>query len=83
MESTTVIESSPAFLSDSGGDQPIPDLTRDSALYRLQFEHVMQSRLERYRRLLLWMATFRNAGGNAGLSHDGIAWPMTSRTGQA
>ena len=53
---------------------PVPaDPRRDAGAYRFLFEHRLQGRLEPYRRMLLWMAAFWNAGAEAGLGLSALA----------
>jgi hypothetical protein len=40
-----------------------PDPKRDAGAYRFLFEHGLRDQLERYRRMLLWMAWFWRASG--------------------
>jgi hypothetical protein len=46
------------------GDAP-PDPQRDAGAYRYLFEHHLRGQLELYRRMLLWMASFWQATGDA------------------
>ncbi|HEV3122708.1 MAG TPA: hypothetical protein VGY53_12425, partial [Isosphaeraceae bacterium] len=50
-----------------------PDPRRDASLYRRLFEQQLEPRVERYRRMLLWMAAFWDAGGIDALSQGALA----------
>lgn len=43
-----------------------PDPKRDAGAFRFLFEHRLKGRLETYRRMLLWMSGFWQAGGDEG-----------------
>ncbi len=60
------------------GEAP-PDPRRDSGAYRYLFEHRLNGRLEHYRRLLLWMASFWNASGDPDLARSALtlAWQLS------
>jgi len=47
-----------------------PDPERDSGAFRFLFEHRIIHRMERYRRMLLWMAWFWGAGGEQKLARS-------------
>ena len=51
-----------------------PDPRRDAGAYRYLFEHRLQGRLERYRRMLLWTAWFWKAGGREDLARSSLAF---------
>ena len=51
----------------------VPDPKRDAGAYRYLFEHRLADQLERYRRMLLWMAWFWKAGGNEDLARSAMA----------
>ncbi len=55
-----------------------PDPKRDSGAYRYLFEHRLHARLEHYRRMLLWMASFWEASGDSGLARSSLtlAWQL-------
>jgi hypothetical protein len=55
------------------GDSP-PDPKRDEAIYRYLFEHRLLGRLELYRRMLFWMASFWKAASDAGLSRAALTF---------
>jgi hypothetical protein len=54
------------------GDSP-PDPRRDAGVYRYLFEHHLRGRLELYRRMLLWMASFWQAAGAGELGRSALA----------
>ena len=56
-----------------------PDPKRDAGAYRYLFEHGLKRQLERYRRMLLWMAWFWRASGNEerGRSALALAWQLS------
>ena len=56
----------------SGGKLP-PDPIRDAGAYRYLFEHHLAARLEHYRRMLLWMASFWQASGDPELGRSALA----------
>jgi hypothetical protein len=60
------------------GDSP-PDPRRDAGVYRFLFEHRLHGQLERYRRMLLWMAWFWKADGDLDLARSamGLAWQLS------
>ena len=60
------------------GDAP-PDPLRDAGAYRYLFEHRLLGRLEHYRRMLLWMASFWQASGNPILARSALtlAWQLS------
>ena len=60
------------------GDRP-PDPGRDAGAYRYLFEHRLHGRLEHYRRLLLWMASFWQASGDPTLARSSLAlaWQLS------
>ena len=60
------------------GDAP-PDPIRDAGAYRFLFEHRLQDRLELYRRMLIWMASFWQAAGGPSLSRSALvlAWQLS------
>jgi hypothetical protein len=49
-----------------------PDPKRDSGAYRYLFEHRFATRIELYQRMLLWMAAFWRASGQADLSRSAL-----------
>lgn len=55
-----------------------PNPTRDSGAYRFLFERHLKGQLERYRRMLLWMAWFWRAGGDVPRARAalGLAWQL-------
>jgi hypothetical protein len=55
------------------------DPERDSGAFRFLFEHRIIHGLERYRRMLLWMAWFWEAGGDGELARSAqvLAWQLT------
>jgi hypothetical protein len=60
----------------SGEQQPDPK--RDAGAYRYLFEHRLQARLEHYRRMLLWMASFWTASADDELARSSLtlAWQL-------
>ncbi|WP_435016873.1 hypothetical protein TA3x_004454 [Tundrisphaera sp. TA3] len=54
------------------GESP-PDPYRDAGAYRYLFEHHLKDRLEHYRRMLLWMASFWEASGSHDLGRSALA----------
>jgi hypothetical protein len=50
-----------------------PDPRRDAGAYRYLFEHRLHGRLEHYRRMLLWMASFWQASGVPDLARSSLA----------
>jgi len=60
------------------GGSPV-DPKRDAGAFRFLFEHRLRGQLERYRRMLLWMASFWSAGGRdeLGRSALGLAWQLS------
>ena len=50
-----------------------PDPKRDAGAYRYLFEHRLVDRLEHYRRMLLWMASFWEASGESVLARSSLA----------
>jgi hypothetical protein len=56
-----------------------PDPERDSGAFRFLFEHRIVHRLERYRRMLLWMAWFWGAGGEQDLARSAqiLSWQLS------
>ncbi len=60
------------------GEAP-PDPKRDAGAYRYLFEHRLIGRLEHYRRMLLWMASFWSASGQDRLSEPALslAWQLS------
>ncbi len=54
------------------GDTP-PDPRRDAGAFRYLFEHHLIGRMEHYRRLLLWMASFWDASGDDDLARSAVA----------
>ena len=55
-----------------GGDAT-PDPRRDAGAFRYLFEHHLIGRMEHYRRLLLWMASFWNSAGDDDLARSALA----------
>ncbi len=55
-----------------------PDPKRDAGAYRYLFEHRLHARLEHYRRMLLWMASFWEASGDPDLARSSLtlAWQL-------
>jgi hypothetical protein len=49
-----------------------PDPGRDAGAYRYLFEHRLEGRLELYRRMLFWMATFWSASGAEELGRSAL-----------
>lgn len=60
------------------GERP-PDPRLDAGAYRYLFEHRLQARLEHYRRMLLWMASFWQASGDPDLARSSLAlaWQLS------
>ncbi len=60
------------------GEEP-PDPRRDAGAYRYLFEHRLLGRLEHYRRMLLWMASFWQSSGDPGLARSSLAlaWQLS------
>jgi hypothetical protein len=60
------------------GDSP-PDPSRDAGAYRYLFEHRLLGRLEHYRRMLLWMASFWQSSGDPELARSSLAlaWQLS------
>jgi hypothetical protein len=58
---------------------PDPDPKRDTGAYRYLFEHRLQGRLEFYRRMLFWMASFWEASGDDDLGRSALAlaWQLS------
>jgi hypothetical protein len=56
-----------------------PHPVRDAGAYRFLFEHRLRDRLELYRRMLLWMASFWRGAGQEDLGRASltIAWQLT------
>jgi hypothetical protein len=56
-----------------------PDPRRDAGAYRYLFEHGLKAQLERYRRMLLWMAWFWKAAGaeHRARSALALAWQLS------
>jgi hypothetical protein len=56
-----------------------PDPVRDAGAYRFLFEHRLQGQLERYRRMLLWMAWFWRARGDEDDARSALAlaWQLS------
>jgi hypothetical protein len=54
------------------GDSP-PDPRRDAGAYRYLFEHRLRAQLERYRRMLFWMASFWQAAGTTEQGRSALA----------
>jgi hypothetical protein len=56
-----------------------PDPKRDAGAYRFLFEHGLRRQLERYRRMLLWMAWFWKVSGDEprGRSALALAWQLS------
>ncbi|MFO0950884.1 MAG: hypothetical protein U0835_06955 [Isosphaeraceae bacterium] len=56
-----------------------PDPQRDAGAYRVLFERHLRRELERYRRMLLWMAWFWRASGQSDLSQAALAlaWQLS------
>ena len=61
----------------SGGRRPDPVL--DAGAYRYLFEHRLHGRLEHYRRMLLWMASFWQSSGDPDLARSSLAlaWQLS------
>jgi hypothetical protein len=55
-----------------------PDPKRDAGAYRYLFEHRLLARLEHYRRMLLWMASFWETSGDPDLARSSLtlAWQL-------
>ncbi len=55
------------------------DPRRDSGAYRFLFEHRLEGRLDRYRRMLLWMAAFWRAAGAKSLEFSAfvLGWQLS------
>lgn len=60
-------------------DDAPPDPRRDAGAYRYLFEHRLAGRLEHYRRMLLWMASFWDAAGDPELARPALAlaWQLS------
>jgi hypothetical protein len=60
------------------GERP-PDPRRDAGAYRYLFEHRLVGRLEHYRRMLLWMASFWESSGDPSLARSALAlaWQLS------
>jgi hypothetical protein len=60
------------------GEKP-PNPKRDSGAYRYLFEHRLVGRLEHYRRMLLWMASFWQSSGDPSLARSSLAlaWQLS------
>jgi hypothetical protein len=60
------------------GEGP-PDPRRDAGAYRYLFEHRLLGRLEHYRRMLLWMASFWESSGDPDLARASLAlaWQLS------
>ena len=60
------------------GEAP-PDPRRDAGAYRYLFEHRLHGRLEHYRRMLLWMASFWQSSGDPELARSSLAlaWQLS------
>jgi len=56
-----------------------PDPHRDAGAFRYLFEHRLVGRLEHYRRMLLWMASFWHASGDPDLARSALAltWQLS------
>ncbi|MGE3818496.1 MAG: hypothetical protein AB7I30_03610 [Isosphaeraceae bacterium] len=56
-----------------------PDPSRDSGAYRFLFERRLKGQLERYQRMLLWMAEFWRVAGKErlALSARALAWQLS------
>jgi len=56
-----------------------PDPRRDAGAFRYLFEHRLVGRLEHYRRMLLWMASFWHASGEPDLAQSALAlaWQLS------
>jgi hypothetical protein len=56
-----------------------PDPRRDAGAYRVLFERRLRDQLERYRRMLLWMAWFWRAGGDDARARSALAlaWQLS------
>jgi hypothetical protein len=56
-----------------------PDPRRDAGAYRYLFEHRLLARLEHYRRMLLWMASFWERSGDPDLARSSLtlAWQLS------
>ena len=56
-----------------------PDPRRDAGAYRYLFEHRLLGRLEPYRRMLFWMASFWEASGEPRLARSALAlaWQLS------
>jgi hypothetical protein len=56
-----------------------PDPKRDAGAYRYLFEHRLHARLEHYRRMLLWMASFWERSGDPDLARSSLtlAWQLS------
>jgi hypothetical protein len=59
--------------------QSPPDPARDAGAYRYLFEHRLRGQLERYRRMLLWMAWFWRASGHEDRARSALAlaWQLS------
>ena len=73
----TWVDRSPATFAQAEaillrGDAP-PDPRRDAGAFRYLFEHHLIGRLDHYRRLLTWMASFWDARGDADLARSALA----------
>jgi hypothetical protein len=64
------------LLRDQG---PVPDLTRNPGVFRYLFERRLKGQLERYRRMLLWMTGFWEAGRDHELARSALAlaWQLS------
>jgi hypothetical protein len=89
--SEAVLSSCPSWVDDSdltyelaeelllrSGGAP-PDPRRDTGAYRFLFERRLHGRLELFRRMLLWMASFWEAAGDEelGKSALALAWQLS------
>jgi hypothetical protein len=56
-----------------------PNSRRDEGAYRFLFEHRLRRQLERYRRMLLWMAWFWRSSGDEDLGRSALAlaWQLS------
>lgn len=56
-----------------------PDPARDAGAYRYLFEHRLKDRLELYRRMLFWMASFWEAAGDSASARAALAlaWQLS------
>jgi hypothetical protein len=56
-----------------------PDPRRDAGAYRFLFEHRLRGELERYRRMLLWMAWYWQSAGDVDLARSALtlSWQLS------